>query len=80
MPIIFAIATAILVLVLPAAAEPLTVLKNDKGQVTGYATTRGNVTTYEDAAGRQTGRAERKSDGTVIYFDAKGRQIGSARK
>jgi hypothetical protein len=45
---IFAIAAAVLVLILPAAAEPQTrTFYNEKGQQTGRATTRGNTTTWD---------------------------------
>jgi hypothetical protein len=63
-----------------ASAEPVTTFRNSQGQIQGYATKHGNATTFENSQGQQTGRAERNRDGTVIYFDAKGRQIGSARR
>src|SRR5690242_9129095 len=53
-----AIALILLVLVGHVRAEPLTTYRDSMGQVHGYATTRGNTTTYEDAMGRQTGRSE----------------------
>jgi hypothetical protein len=67
-------------LAMPASAEPSTVYRNDKGQITGYATKQGNTTVFTDAMGRQTGRAVRSRDGTTIIYDAMGRQIGTARR
>jgi hypothetical protein len=61
-------------------AEPLTVFRNDRGQVTGYGERRGNTTTFSNSLGQQTGRSERLPDGTTIFYDAMGRQIGSARR
>jgi hypothetical protein len=67
--------------VVRASAEPQTrTFYNDKGQVTGTATTRGNTTTYSNEKGQQTGRAERSKDGTIRFYDEKGRNVGSARK
>jgi hypothetical protein len=62
-----------------AAAQPLTTFRNDRGQVTGYATTRGNVTTFTNPFGQQTGRAERSRDGTVRFFNERGQQTGTTR-
>jgi hypothetical protein len=62
------------------AAEPLTVYRNDKGQITGYGERRGNTTTFENSLGQNVGRAEQRRDGTVQFYDAQGRQTGSARK
>jgi hypothetical protein len=63
-----------------ANAEPVTTFKNDRGQVTGQGTTRGNVTTFEDNMGRDIGRAERGRDGTIRFFNEKGQSVGSARE
>jgi hypothetical protein len=62
-----------------AVAEPLTTLRNDKGQVTGYGERRGNTTTFTDDKGRQTGRAERSRDGTTNFYNEKGQMIGMSR-
>jgi hypothetical protein len=79
--VVVSIGMILLVLIGHVRAEERTrTLYNDKGQVTGQATTRGNATTFSNDRGQQTGRAERRGDGTVIYFDAMGRQIGTARK
>jgi hypothetical protein len=61
-------------------AEPVTTYRDSMGRVQGYATTRGNTTTFSNALGQQTGRAERQRDGTTILYDAMGRQIGTARR
>jgi hypothetical protein len=63
-----------------AIAESVTVFRNDKGQVIGYGEKRGNTTTYSNEKGQQTGRAERSKDGTIRFYDEKGRNVGSARK
>ena len=60
-------------------AEPVTTYRDNMGRVQGYGSTRGNVTTYSNSLGQQTGRAERRRDGTVHYFNEKGQQIGTAR-
>jgi hypothetical protein len=76
-------AAVLLVLVFAAGdrvtAQPLTTFRNDKGQITGQATTRGNTTTFSNDRGQQTGRAERGRDGTTTFYDAMGRQVGTAR-
>jgi hypothetical protein len=64
--------------VVRASAEPRTqTFYNDKGQVTGTATTRGNATTFQNQRGQEMGRAERRPDGSTIYYDSMGRMIGS---
>jgi hypothetical protein len=56
---IFAIAAAVLVLILPAAAEPQTrTFYNEKGQEVGRATTRhGTTTFYNESGGRPVTKA-----------------------
>jgi YD repeat-containing protein len=61
-----------------ASAETQRTFYNDKGQVTGQATTRGNTTTFSNDRGQATGRAERRSDGVTNFYDDKGRMIGSS--
>jgi hypothetical protein len=71
---------AILFGMVRASAETqLQTFRDDKGRITGQATTRGSSTTFQDAQGRETGRAERRPDGVTNYYDAKGRVIGSSR-
>ena len=48
-------------LVGPAVAQQQT-FRNERGQITGSASTSGNVTTYRDRSGRMTGTAERMRD------------------
>ena len=57
----------------------LTVFRDSMGRVQGYATTRGNSTTFTNERGQQTGRAVRGKDGVTIFYDAMGRQIGSTK-
>ena len=52
--------------------------QNERGQITGTASTSGNVTTFRDRSGRMTGTAEGQRDGSVQYRDAMGRLTGSA--
>jgi YD repeat-containing protein len=75
------IAVAALAATVAAAdAEPQTqTLYNERGQVTGQATTRGNTTTFSNERGEQTGRAERRGDGTTNFYDSAGRLIGTSR-
>jgi hypothetical protein len=61
-----------------SAETQLQTFRDDKGRITGQATTRGNTTTFENSRGQNTGRAERHPDGTIIFFDDKGRMIGSS--
>jgi YD repeat-containing protein len=61
----------------PALAQQQT-YRNERGQITGTASTSGNVTTFRDRSGRMTGTAERQRDGSVQYRDAMGRLTGSA--
>jgi hypothetical protein len=70
---------AIALLAVPAAAQPSTTYRDVQGQISGTATTSGNVTTYRDRMGRMTGTAERRPDGSVQYRDSMGRATGSAR-
>ena len=42
----------------PAVAQQQT-YRNERGQITGTASTSGNVTTFRDRSGRMTGTAER---------------------
>jgi hypothetical protein len=60
-------------------AEPLTVFKNDRGQVTAYGERRGNTTTFSNERGQSVGRAERRPDGTTNFYDSMGRIIGTSR-
>jgi hypothetical protein len=55
-------------------------LKNDRGQETGRATTRGDTTTVEDSFGREIGRTERRSDGSIDVIDNMGRRMGTIRE
>ena len=61
----------------PAVAEQQT-FRNERGQITGTASTSGNVTTFRDRSGRLTGTTERQRDGSVQYRDAMDRLTGSA--
>ncbi len=63
-----------------ARGEPLTTFRNDRGQVTGYGQTQGNTTTYKNERGQEVGRAIRQQDGSILFYDSKGRSIGSARR
>jgi hypothetical protein len=71
---IIAVALFSIVALSPAAAQTQT-FRNEKGQITGQATTHGNTTTYRDNLGREVGRSERRPDG-AIFYDAKGRETG----
>jgi hypothetical protein len=51
---------------------------NDKGQVTGQTTTRGDTTTFSNEKGQVTGRAERRGNATN-FFNERGQMIGSSR-
>src|SRR5262245_45249623 len=62
----------------PARAEPSTLFYNERGQITGSASTSGNVTTFRDRQGRMSGTAERTSNGTTIFRDGQGKLTGSA--
>jgi len=61
----------------PAVAQQQT-FRNERGQITGTASSGGNVTTFRDGSGRMTGTAERMRDGSAQYRDAMGRLTGSA--
>jgi hypothetical protein len=80
--LVFVISVVLIMLILigHVRAEPVTVFRNDKGQVIGYGEKRGNTTTYSNEKGQQTGRADRSKDGTIRFYDEKGRNVGSARK
>jgi hypothetical protein len=69
----------LLVLIGHVRAEPVTTFRDNMGRVQGYATKHGNTTTYEDRMGQQTGRAERRPDGTTNFYDSMGRMIGSSK-
>jgi len=71
------IAVTLALLAGPAVAQQQT-YRNSRGQITGSASTIGNVTTFRDRSGRMTGTAERQRDGSVQYRDAMGRLTGSA--
>jgi hypothetical protein len=71
---------AILFGMVRASAETqLQTFRDDKGRVTGQATTRGNTTTFSNERGQQTGRAERRGDGSTIFYDAQGRMLGTSK-
>jgi YD repeat-containing protein len=70
-----AIAWIALVLIGHVRAEMT--FRDSMGRVQGYATKRGNTTTYTDPQGRETGRAERHRGGTTNVYDNKGRLIGT---
>ena len=61
----------------PAVAQQQT-YRNERGQITGTASTSGNATTFRDRNGRMTGTAERQRDGSVQYRDSMDRLTGSA--
>jgi|SRR5262249_26501121 len=68
------LAAVLALLMGPTVAQQQT-YRNERGQITGTASTSGSITTYRDAQG---GTAERQHDGSVQYRDAMGRLIGSA--
>jgi YD repeat-containing protein len=72
------IAVALMLLGTPAVAEPTQLFYNERGQITGSASTSANVTTFRDRSGRMTGTAERQRDGTTLFRDGQGRMTGSA--
>jgi YD repeat-containing protein len=77
---VLSVGMILLVLIGHVRAEERTrTFYNDKGQVTGQATTRGNTTTFSNDKGQVTGRAERRPDGTTNFYDDKGRIIGTSR-
>jgi hypothetical protein len=71
------LAAVLALLVGPAVAQQQA-YRNERGQITGTASTSGNVTTFRDRSGRMTGTAERQRDGSVQYRDAMGRLTVSA--
>jgi YD repeat-containing protein len=78
--VVASVGMILLVLIGHVRAEERTrMLYNDKGQVTGQATTRGNTTTFSNHKGQVTGRAERSRDGTANFYDSMGRMIGSSK-
>jgi YD repeat-containing protein len=78
--VVLSIGMILLVLIGHVRAEERTrTLYNDKGQVTGQATTRGSTTTFSNERGQSVGRAERRPDGTTNFYDSMGRMIGSSK-
>src|SRR5262249_26859178 len=76
---VIVLAQALLILIGHVNAEPQTrTFYNDRGQVTGQATTRGNTTTFSNDKGQSVGRSERRGDATYYYND-KGQMIGTSR-
>jgi len=71
------IAAVLALLAGPAVAQQQT-YRNERGQITGTASTSGSITTVRDRSGRMTGTAERQRDGSVQYRDAWGRLTGPA--
>jgi YD repeat-containing protein len=69
---------AVLALLAGAAVAQQQTFRNERGRITGTASTSGSITTYRDAQGRLTGTAERQRDGSVQYRDTMGRLTGSA--
>jgi hypothetical protein len=67
----------VLIMIGGVRAEESRTFRNERGQVTGQATTRGDTTTYSNEKGQITGRAERRGN-TTNFFNEKG-QIGSSR-
>src|SRR5262245_33063593 len=59
------IAAVLLLLTGAASAEPSTLFYNTHGQITGSASTSGNVTMFRDRQGRMSGTAERQSNGRL---------------
>jgi hypothetical protein len=77
---VLSIGMILLVLMGHVRAEPLTVFRNDKGQIVGYGEKRGNsTTTFSNPLGQEVGRAERQRDGTTTFYDSAGRIIGTSR-
>jgi hypothetical protein len=52
-------------------------LYNERGQITGSASTSDNVTTFRDRSGPDDGTAERQRDGTTLFRDSQGKLTGS---
>ena len=52
----------------------------ERGQEIGRSTTHGNTTTFQNSRGQNTGRAERRPDGSTNFFDSMGRMRGSSRR
>ncbi len=75
----FLVVLAVLFFGSAQAEERTQTFRNERGQVTGQATTRGNTTTFSNEKGQQTGRADRRPDGSTNYYDERGRMIGSSR-
>jgi YD repeat-containing protein len=53
-----------------AAAEPTQLFYNERGQITGSASTSGNVTTFRDRTGKMTGTAERNWQANQIRYQS----------
>ena len=68
----------LILLAVPASAQSTTTYYNKRGQITGSASTSGNVTTFRDRQGRMSGTAERTSNGTTIFRDGQGKMSGTA--
>jgi hypothetical protein len=62
-----------------AQGEESKTFRNERGQEIGRSITRGNTTTLKDEKGREIGRSERRDDGTTIFFNQRGQEIGSSR-
>jgi hypothetical protein len=57
-----------------------TTFRDNRGVITGYGQTRGNSTTFTAPNGQQTGRAERRPDGSTTFYNTRGQQTGTARR
>ena len=78
--VVLSIGMILLVLIGHVRAEERTrTLYNDKGQLTGTATTRGNTTTFSNERGQSVGRAERRDDVVTNFYDSMGRIIGTSK-
>jgi hypothetical protein len=71
-------AAVLALLTAPALAQPSQLFHDQRGQITGSASTSDNVTTYRDRMGRRIGTAERMHDGSIQFRDGHGRLTGSA--
>jgi hypothetical protein len=70
--------TTLLLSAAPALAQTSTTFRDERGQITGTASTSGGVTIYRDRLGRETGTAEHRRDGGIQFRDARGRLIGAS--
>src|SRR5262245_60699153 len=59
-------AVLLLVLAGAAGAEPSTLFYNTHGQITGSASSSGNVVTFRDRSGKMVGTSERTPSGTIF--------------